>query len=62
MFTLKVQRAFLQELLDNFIMSTLKKSTRPDVELGFGAGYLARLWPGEVRAIISADKKIFLAG
>lgn len=43
-------------------MPALKNSEGPDNELGFGAGYLARLWPGEVRAIINVDKTIFLVG
>ena len=46
---IQVERVFLGEFLKLFIIPTLKKSQANDMEMGFGPGYLARLWPFNVR-------------
>ena len=46
---IQVERAFLAEFLEIFIISTLKQSQTSDKEICFTPGYLARLWPYSVR-------------
>ena len=46
---IQVERVFLEEFLKLFIIPPLKKSQANDMEMGFGPGYLARLWPFNVR-------------
>ena len=46
---IQVERAFLAEFLEIFIIPTLKQSQTSDEEMCFTPGYLARSWPYSVR-------------
>ena len=46
---IQVEQVFLSEFLDIFIIPALEYSQSMDKEMGFGPGYLARLWPFTVR-------------
>ena len=42
---IQVERVFLREFLKIFIIPALEYSQINDADMGFGPGYLARLWP-----------------
>lgn len=46
---IQVERIFLGEFLKLFIIPALKGSQTNDAQMGFGPGYLARIWPFTVR-------------
>ena len=46
---IQVERAFMTEFLELFIIPALKYCQSADKEMGFGPGYLARIWPLTVR-------------
>ena len=46
---IQVEQVYLSEFLDIFIIPALEYSQSMDKEMGFGPGYLARLWPFTVQ-------------
>ena len=46
---IQVERSFLADFLDLFIIPALKYSQSSDIEVDFPPGYMARLWPYTVR-------------
>ena len=53
---IQVERVSLTEFLKIFIIPALEKSQTNDEEMGFDAGYLARLWPFTVRSHVLSIK------